>query len=181
MGKKGIIITSLPDKDGKKNVRMDFERTWLLYDIKTIAYVTADVLPPDLPLAVKQQLTDIAEEGNIDRVTREMDLAYHDCVNWLYPYTKNEITISETTDKLKESEKYSIYLSLPLEFAQITVEYLATLIHEYIVYRVLAAWCYIIYPKAAENWAIKSEDAKSKATAQLVRRLKPVYKKMSPF
>lgn len=72
-----------------KVVSLEFSRKALIYDISNCAYVEGDVMPADDEHS-KHQVFDIAEDGNIDRVTRILDLAHAECVEMMYPYTKVE-------------------------------------------------------------------------------------------
>lgn len=69
---------------------MEFMREELLYDIKNVAYVTGDTLKTD-DEHDRHQVIDVGEDGNVDRVTRMMNLAFAEVVEWLSRYTKLEV------------------------------------------------------------------------------------------
>ena len=73
-----------------KTVKMTFKREELLYDIRNNAYVEGDVMEVKTEHDC-HQVQDICEDGNIDRVTRMLDLAHAECEEALFPYTKEDV------------------------------------------------------------------------------------------
>ena len=69
---------------------MTFKREELLYDIRNNAYVEGDVMQAKTEHD-RHQVQDIGEDGNIDRVTRVLDLAHAECEEALFPYTKENV------------------------------------------------------------------------------------------
>ena len=78
-------------------VTLTFKRDQLLYDIKNAAYVESHVMPPDTEHA-KHMVADVGEEGNVDRVTRVLDLGVSMCREMLYPWAKKDIVNTELDD-----------------------------------------------------------------------------------
>lgn len=163
---------------------LTFLREQLLYDIKNIAYVEGDVLPDDAQHS-KHQVQDIGEDGNIDRVTRMLDLAMAHCVEALYPYSKTDVESGTVLDDVMNEEyEYSVTLLVPDDFSDTTAKYLEQLIHNLLVYLVLADWMSIANvanPQSAANWASKAEDLESEIKRRLVARTGRVRKFQSPF
>lgn len=163
---------------------LTFLRDELLYDIKNLAYVEGDVLPEDAQHS-KHQVQDIGEDGNIDRVTRMLDLALSRCREHLYPYTKEPVDGGETLDDvLAETEVYTIDMLVPDDFSTTTVKYLEQLIHNLLVYYVLADWMSIanvVNPTSAANWAAKAEGVEEEIKDKLNARIGRVRKFQSPF
>ena len=171
-------------KKRTKTVTLTFLREQLLYDIKNIAYVAGDVLPDEAQDS-KHQVQDIGEDGNIDRVTRMLDLALSRCREKLYPYTKTEV-VSGTVlnDVLTDTSTYRIDLLVPDDFSDTTVKYLEQLIHNLLVYYVLADWMSITNltnPGSAANWAAKAKDIEDEIKGSLNGRIGRVRKFQSPF
>lgn len=166
----------------KRTATLRFKRAELLYDVSNYAYVEADILPEDAEHS-KHQVFDITQEGNVDRVTRVLNLAISECVEALYPYAKYEIPDSgaELDDILTNPEEYVIKLSLPETFSMTTVQLLENLIHELLVCRVLADWLSITLPQSADRWRMKAEEAKGKLQTSLVSRLKGIRRKLKPW
>ena len=78
----------------KKNVRtktvsLKFKRSELLYDCANLGYVHGDTMHTD-DEHDRHQVMDIVEDGNVDRVTRILNLAMSEIREALYPYTKEE-------------------------------------------------------------------------------------------
>ena len=82
-----------------KTVKLLFKRSELLYDIKNYAYVEGDVMQVKTEHD-RHQVQDIGETGNIDRVTKVLDLAYAESVEALFPYTKQEVEQETEMDNM---------------------------------------------------------------------------------
>lgn len=171
-------------KKRTKTVTLTFLREQLLYDIKNLAYVEGDVLADDAQHS-KHQVQDIGEDGNIDRVTRMLDLAIAHCVEVLYPVSKIDVVDGTVlNDNLTETATYTITLLVPDDFSQTTVNYLEQLIHNLLVYYVLADWMSIANvanPQSAANWAAKAQDLEDEIKSKLNARTGRVRKFQSPF
>ena len=142
--------------DGKQIVRLRFLREQLLYDIKNYAYIEADVMGEEKQHG-QHVLAEIGEEGNVDRVSRILAVVHASIVELLYPWTKSAPIEEEIDDCLLAPEEYVIELHIPIDVSRTTIHLLSRLIHEYMVYRVLADWLSIMNPNAAANWAAKAE------------------------
>ena len=93
------------ENEGEKlKVTLTFKRAELLYDIKNCAYVESHVMTPDTEHA-RHMVADVGEEGNVDRVTRVLDLYVSLCRELLYPWAKKDISKTEFDDTLKEREQ----------------------------------------------------------------------------
>ena len=165
----------------KKTVTLAFRRDQLLYDIRNYAFVEGEIMGEDAQHA-QHQVQDIAEEGNVDRVTRMLNLAHDECVEQLYPYTNEEVEDGERLDDtLVAPEEYTIVLKLPEGFAKSTLKLERTLIHEYMVCRVLQDWLSITFPNSAPNWEKKMIQLKSKMKTALLSRKLTIRRKLKPF
>lgn len=171
-------------KKRTKTVTLTFLREQLLYDIKNIAYVEGDVLSDEAQHS-KHQVQDIGEDGNIDRVTRMLDLALAHCVEALYPFSKVDVESGVVLDDtLTETPTYTVNLLVPDDFSDTTAKYLEQLIHNLLVYYVLADWMSIANvanPKSAANWAAKAQDLEDEIKSKLNARTGRVRKFQSPF
>lgn len=150
-------------------VTLSFLRSELLYDIKNNAYVESHVMGEDEEHA-RHMVADVGEEGNVDRVTRVLDLGISLCREMLYPWAKREIALTEYGDKLQEREKYVIVLNVPQTVSQTTLTMLERLIHEYLVCRGIADWLSITNPEKSENWMAKAAEAESEIRTSLMAR-----------
>lgn len=171
-------------KKRTKTVTLTFLREQLLYDIKNLAYVEGDVLSDEAQHS-KHQVQDIGEEGNVDRVTRMLDLALAHCVEALYPFSKVDVESGVVLDDtLTETPTYTVELLVPDDFSDTTAKYLEQLIHNLLVYLVLADWMSIANvanPKSAANWAAKAQDLEDEIKSKLNARTGRVRKFQSPF
>ena len=146
--------------DGNKRaVRLKFLRSQLLYDIKNYAFVEADVMGEEKQHA-QHVLAEIGEEGNVDRVSRILAVVHTAVIEMLFPYTKAEPIEEEIDNCLYAPDEYVVELTVPSTMSRTTMHHLSKLIHEFMVYCVLADWLSITNPQAAANWTAKAEAIK---------------------
>lgn len=170
-------------KDKKqKMVVLCFRRDQLLYDCANNAYVEGDVMAATTEHD-RHQVMDICEDGNVDRVTRVLDLAFAQCVELCYPYSKVPISddTTELDDTLEEREVYELKLLLPEGFSYTTLELLRRLVHELLVYKVLADWMSITKPDAAAKWQEKISDTEDNIRSALNARIGRIRRTQTPF
>lgn len=141
-------------------VALLFKREQLLYDIRNYAFVEGDIMA-DEHYHQRHAVQDVGEGGNVDRVTRVLDLAHTECAEMLYPFTKQEIRDKVIDDRLRERKVYGIVMRVPNEFSQTTLNALEKLVHEYMVCRVVADWMSITNTQKAEVWERKVEELKA--------------------
>ena len=165
-----------------KEVTLTFKRAELIYDASNYSFVEADIMTEGDECR-RHQVFDIGQAGNVDRVTRVLNTAHAECVEMLYPYTKEEIPDGQEAldDVLTEPETYEIRLTLPETFSLTTLRMLEHLIHEYLVCRVLADWMSITNPESEANWQRKFTTLREKIRTALVSRTKMIRRKLSPF
>lgn len=108
-----------------KSVTLTFKRSELIYDAENYSFVEGDIMKTD-DVHARHQVFDIGQKGNIDRVTRVLNLAHAECVEMLFPYTKTEIgeTQENFDNVLTAPEAYDIVLNLPVGFSMTTVQLL---------------------------------------------------------
>lgn len=164
----------------KIEATLHFVREQLLYDVANLGYVEGDVMSPEWQHA-RHQTQDITQEGNVDRVTRVLDLAHADCVEALYSYTKRDIEEEELDDILTEPDEYVILLFLPKDFSQTTLNLIAKSVHEYLVACVMADWLSITNPQAAIKWAERSKALLEDIKNRLNHRMGITRRRLSPF
>ena len=165
----------------EKTVTLLFRREQLLYDIGNYAFVEGDLLGEEAE-HVAHQVKDIVESGNVDRVTRVLNLAHHECEELLYPYTKTALGHGVVLDDtLACPDVYEIVLTVPNTFARTTVELLRDSVHEYLVCRVLQDWLSLTNTPGAAAWDEKLAGIKSKIQQSLLSRRRYVRRKLKPF
>lgn len=174
------ILACYTDKKGNTEAVLGFKRSQLLYDIKNYTYIEGHIMQTD-NLHAQHTVQDVGEDGNVDRITRVLDLTVAQCKELLYPYTKNEISKHELDNVLKEQPTYGIVLSLPADFSQTTLNLLVKLIHEYIVCYAVADWMSITNPAKAAIWAVKAADMERQIRVALHSRINRVRRRLSVF
>ena len=168
-------------KTTNSKVDLVFYRRELLDDIRQYGFIEADIMDDSVGHS-KHQVFDITEDGNIERATRVLSLAFSKCVEILYPYTMQAVEETETyDDTYKEDVEYTIHMEVPEDYSKTTCELLEKYIHEYLTCFVLADWLSINKPEAAQNWAIKAENAKDGIRGAKTKFIKKVRRGHSPF
>lgn len=155
----------------EKKVTLVFRREQLLYDMKNYAYVESHVMAAETEHG-KHMVADVGEEGNVDRVTRVLDLGVSMCREMLYPWAKRDIDKTELDDTLKERTEYRIEMSVPGTLSQTTLTLIEKLVHEYLVCRGVADWMSITNAQKADTWLAKAADAESEIRTTVHSRMK---------
>lgn len=168
------------EKGDGVRVILRFRREDLLYDIKNYAYIEGSLLEDGTDHR-RHTVQDVGEEGNVDRITRILNLAVSRCREMLYPFTKREIERKEFDDRLREIKVYGIGLDLPDGFSQTTLFLLERLVHEYLVCTAVADWMSITNPDKTATWREKSEEAKAEIQSTLHTRRGRVRRRLHPF
>ncbi|QJR55522.1 hypothetical protein GN309_12350 [Phocaeicola dorei] len=165
-----------------KTVTLTFKRSELLYDVENCSFVEGDIMETENEHA-RHQVFDIGQSGNVNRVTRVLNLTHAECVEMLYPYTKQEISDEQEAldDILVAPEEYHIVLTLPEDFSLSTVKLLKHLIHEYLICKVLADWMSITNPSSKANWEEKIMSIRAKIQTSLMSRKGKIKRKLKPF
>jgi len=165
----------------EKQLTLNFLRSELLYDVQNYSFVEGDILPDEAQNA-KHQVMDIGEEGNVDRVNRIISLAFAECIELLYPFTKEEMEDEEElSDTMERKNTYTMTLTLPEDFAKNTCEILVRYIHEYLTCRIMADWMSIVKPEAYATWKLKTDEAKDNIISTKAARMNRVRRRCSPF
>lgn len=155
----------------EKKVTLVFRREQLLYDVRNYAYVESHVMATETEHG-KHMVADVGEEGNVDRVTRVLDLGVSMCRELLYPWAKRDIDKTELDDTLKERTEYRIEMSVPGTLSQTTLTLIEKLVHEYLVCRGVADWMSITNAQKADTWLAKAADAESEIRTTVHSRMK---------
>lgn len=165
---------------GVQTAIMSFKRESLLYDIENSAHIEGRVLETENPRQ-RHDVQAVGDEGNVDRITRVLDLAIARCRELLYAYTKHEVHRRELTDRLKERPVYGIVLSLPAGFSQTTLNLISELVHEYMVCKGAAEWMSLTNPAKVAVWEKKADDALTEIRESMQTRMIRVRRRMHPF
>lgn len=166
--------------NGRKRVTLLFDRDQLLYDVGNLAYTESHIMPEDAEHS-RHVTADVTQEGNVDRVTRVLDLVHADAIEVLYPYTRSETGVChELRDDLTDRQTYEIDMYVPESFSDTTANVLEKLIHEWMVAAVLGEWLSITNAAAAQKWKdraaeMRREVMSRKNTCGVLRR------RMHPF
>lgn len=178
------------NQDGTKTVVLTFLRSELLNDLDGYGFVEGDVMNTGDPKVEahehlrhgRHQTQDITQDGNIDIVTRHLDLALARCREALFPYSKTPVDNATVMDDvLQETDTYVIRLWVPSDFSQTTVEFLEQLIHNLLVWYVLYRWLSMTKPEGAAKWLDAVTGAEEEIKGALARRCGRRRRKTRPF
>ena len=172
------------NQDATKTVVLQFLRSELLNDLDQYGFVEGDVMRNDADWLKegKHQTQDITQDGNVDLVTRWLDLKLAWCREALFPYTKDPVMDNVTLDDvLNETAAYTIAMTVPGDFSDTTAKYLEQLIHNLLVWWVLYHWLSITKPEAAEKWLAAEQQAEDDIKGCLARRCGRVKRPLQPF
>lgn len=173
------IFVNKPDRP--KSVTLIFKREELLYDITNYAYVEGDMMKTDSPHD-RHQVQAVDEDGNKDCITRALDLAFAECVEACYPYSKEDVTEEVVMDdELKDEGDYILRLQVPDSFSQTTVDLLLRLIHKLLVYHAIKEWMSLTKPESMSLWQAKIDKIQEKVSSALAARTRPVRRPLRPF
>lgn len=167
-----------------KTVVLTFLRSELLNDLDQYGYVEGDVMKADADHLKhgRHQTQDITQDGNIDIVTRKLDLKLAWCRETLYPWTKDPVMDNVTLDDiLQDTQTYTITMTVPDDFSDTTAQWLEQLIHNLLVWWVLYYWLSITKPEAADKWLVLAKDAEEELQKSKSRLCGRVRRPLSPF
>lgn len=170
--------------DRTKTAVLTFLRSELLNDLDQYGFVEGDVQRADAEhlLHGKHQTQDITQDGNIDLVTRWLDLELARCREALFPYTKNPVMDNVALDDvLNETQTYVIYMTVPEDFSDTTLIFLEQLIHNLLVYWVLYKWLSITKPEGADKWLALAKEGEEEIKGTLARRVGRTRRPVRPF
>lgn len=142
--------------NASRKVALLLKREQLLYDIRNYCYVEGHIMEGGEG-EMSHSVQDVGEIGNVDRVTRVLDVAFADIVERLHPMTRRDITVPLQDDRLRERKVYGVMLQVPNDYSQTTVNLLGKLIHELLVTTAVADWLSITHPPKAGVWREKAE------------------------
>lgn len=170
-------------QEGKGEIRavMTFYREELLHDIRMAGYAEGSTVDGEMNDHRRHLVQDIAEDVNIDRLDRALDLAVAKAREALYAYTKRPVDRPETDNRLSEHKLYGFVLQLPEDFSQTTLDLLTKLTQEYIVSSAVADWFSTVYPERAEVWASRAEAASRRILTAGGKRRGRLRRTMRPF
>lgn len=156
MEKSVEIVECGRQPTGKRLIVIILKREQLIYDIENYCYIEGDIMAEDMQHS-RHMVQDVGEEGNVDRVTRILELAHSDVVERLYPFTQHEIHHPVVDDRLREKPVYGIFMNVPDTYSQTTLNLIGKLIHELMVCIAVADWMSITNPPKEETWRRKVE------------------------
>ena len=164
-----------------KAAHITYYQSELLYDIGNAAWIESSSLSPDE--RDKHSITDLTQEGNKNRVLRQLDLAWREVLDMLYPYCKVELSGCRVYRDNELVDEPELYLTLQLVpgMSATSIDLVAALVHEWIVARVLYDWLGITYPEHAAKWLRDSETIKSKILSAMNKRTGSIRRPMTPF
>lgn len=146
----------------------------LLYDIAQAGFLSAEAVALRYQdnQHVKHRMKDIAEDGNIDIVIRELDNAYTHSMLKLSQFAppsprEEEITMTDDYNDYRESYDYTILINY--EHARFLAERLTSLLHDYLVSASICRYISVIVDTShsSELYKQREEDTIGEIIAML--------------
>lgn len=145
---------------------MKLTKKSLLYDIANMAYLIADTGEHDRHTL--HRVRDICQDGNIDRVSRVLGLAYSRLLAVMIPVLRvPEISLRHDFSATPHDYEFAFREDRNMKYALTTEKKLRIkeLCREYMVCMVLADWLAVTMPEAADVWKERMEKAFENITA----------------
>jgi hypothetical protein len=146
----------------------------LLYDIAQAGFLSSEAVAlrlQDNP-HVKHRMKDIAEDGNVDIVVRELDNAYTHSLLQLSHFAppsprEEEITMTDDYDDYRDSYDYTLYINH--EHARFLAERLTSLLHDYLVSSAICRYISVVADTShsSEIYKQREEDTIGEIIAML--------------
>lgn len=157
-----------------------FKRDQLIYDIENICHIEGSAAA-DISPHTRHLIQDVAQDGNIDRISRVLETSVATARELLYSHTRRPIDRPELDDNLRRCPVFGIALDLPAHFSQTTLVVLQRLIHEYLVCTCVAEWLDITAPDRKEKWMLKALNTKETILRTLQRRRTRTRRRLHPY
>lgn len=165
----------------RKKIDITLYRKSLLYDISNVAFIIGSS-NPEIDDKTRSSIIDICIDGNVDRVTRMMNMAVNELINKIYAFTKDRVLEDCKISNLHiEPDKYQIQMSVPLGFSKTTASVLTDYMHEFIVNFIISDWLSFTKKDEMQIWESKSDICISKIKSVINNRVFATKRKLSPF
>lgn len=166
--------------DKKYLVLLEFKRKALLYDLANLGYIITDSTIKKTP-EERHNIADITEDGNVDRVTRMMDLAHAKVMDILAKFVEHKLdTDTYGHDVLMDVDSYFVMLNIPSYVPGSAIGVLRTYIHEYIISFVMEDWL-MLNGEDASMWTAKKADLTAGIQKGFSKYRKGLVIKQHPF
>lgn len=195
-------------KPNQRSITITLGKDRLLYDITNECHILADTSSNEDAHA-RHNIHDIAENGNKDFLNSEMDAAYYDLQERLFPWTKEPMEHEEAEEELipanwdffeepwkgekvvdQEEEdlrttedKYVFKMNANENISKTSPNRWKWLMHQYIVKRCVSEWLSIVDPadKRLSVYALKANDLWDKLSESLTPRMRGLHLRSFPF
>lgn len=143
------------DKD--KLLILEFKRQELVYEISNLGYIIRDSSKRETP-DEGRNIADIEATGNVDRISRLLDLAYADVLRILSAFVDHKVeTDAYGNDIQQDPDSYFVMITLKHNMPGTTENLLRIYIHEFMVDKVMGEWLLTVAPDKATTWLEKSQ------------------------
>lgn len=156
----------------RRTVTLSCGRKELLYEIRQICYVGGDVVQEDAQDA-RHQMQDVTEDGNVDLITRQMDLIHAEVCDLMCNDNGEYVEDGHSEDDLmRETDRYEVTMTVEEGTRVSAVRLLGQLYHQLMVGRAVAWWFTLVHPDAnkAALWTQEAQ-VKENAMRDIVNRV----------
>lgn len=156
-----------------KTTDLVLHREQLLNDIRNTAYIIARSLSEKQGEVAADitWLTDICEDGNVERVTRILNLESRALEGRLHRLSA--IPAAGHTyldDTYGEPPQYHLHLTTPNDFTKNSIYLVKNLVHEILVYRTIFEWCGLTHHLEGMDWLREKIDDLYESLRQSINR-----------
>lgn len=109
------------------------------------------------------------------------NLAYSECIEMLYPFTKKEIHAGQDPPMEDDVTDLNITVTLPEHFSSTTVKHVNNLVNEYIICRMMADWMMAVNQESHTYWIERYTQIRRSISIALTARTEPLKRKLRPF
>lgn len=161
---------------------MKLTKKALLYDISNLAYLIADT--GEDGRHTLHRVRDICEDGNIDRISRLLGLAFTEILDILKPIVESP-AMDVNHDFTAVPRDYEIKFRKETKLSSVVRMRIKETAREYMVSRVLADWLSLTLPETAETCKTRlglsmqllketAEAAEAEGYSVMKRRVSPI-------
>lgn len=178
----GCSCQKAQNEEKFKTATLAFGRKSLLYDIGNILYIEGDARKTT-DEKEKSQVIDGLIDGNIDRITRVLNLSFNEMAEWLYELCKYPMPEGIIiNDVFREACCYELPIKVHDTFSKTSLIAVEEAVHEYMVDRAVYDWLSITYVDKAQIWYAKAEEMKERILEYLSHELWEVNTRiLDPF
>lgn len=160
---------------------IELEADIIMADTANRLALVADSIPADGSQNT-HHTKDILDEGNADIAKGLVKRFVFECMDLLYPYTKTPMRRIRRSDSNEDICAYVIHLTFERPRSETSLQRLARLVHDYVVYKCMSEWLDMTEhaSKAAGTWVDKADEVREQIATTLALPYNPKTLRVKP-